>query len=36
MLAAMTLVDNLVAGIQGRDNLWSVNTEEEYHEAKRG
>jgi len=36
MLAAMTLVDNLVAGVDDRAALWSVNTEEEYHEAKRG
>lgn len=36
MLAAMTMVDNLVAGNPDRDNIWAVNTEEEYHEAKRG
>lgn len=34
MLAAMTAVDNIVAGIQSKDNVWSVNTESEYHEEK--
>jgi protoporphyrinogen oxidase len=34
MLAAMTAVDNIAAGIDGRDNLWSLNTEQEYHEQK--
>jgi protoporphyrinogen oxidase len=34
MLVAMTAVDNLVAGVRGRDNLWAVNAEEDYHEAK--
>ncbi|HEX7359994.1 MAG TPA: NAD(P)/FAD-dependent oxidoreductase [Bryobacteraceae bacterium] len=34
MLAAMTAVDNIVAGIDRRDNLWSLNTEQEYHEQK--
>ncbi|HYL37513.1 MAG TPA: NAD(P)/FAD-dependent oxidoreductase [Bryobacteraceae bacterium] len=32
MLAAMTAVDNLVAGITSRENLWSLNTEMEHHE----
>jgi protoporphyrinogen oxidase len=34
MLAAMTAVDNLVAGVRSKDNIWAVNTEEEYHEEK--
>jgi protoporphyrinogen oxidase len=34
MLAAMTAVDNIIAGIRLKDNLWSINTEEEYHEEK--
>jgi protoporphyrinogen oxidase len=34
MLAAMTAVDNIVAGVHSRDNLWSLNTEQEYHEKK--
>ena len=34
MLAAMTAVDNIIAGIRNRDNLWSLNTEMEYHEEK--
>ncbi len=34
MLTAMTAVDNLVAGLTTKDNIWAVNTEEEYHEEK--
>ena len=34
MLAAMTAVDNLVANVRSRDNLWALNTEQEYHEQK--
>jgi len=32
MLTAMTAVDNILAGINSRDSIWAVNTEEEYHE----
>ena len=32
MLTAMTAVDNLVEGIAGKENLWAINTETEYHE----
>ena len=34
MLSAMTAVDNIAAGIKSKDNIWAVNTEEEYHEQK--
>lgn len=34
MLAAMVAVDNIVAGITSKANLWSINTEQEYHEEK--
>ena len=34
MLAAMTAVDNIVAGRQDKMNIWDVNTETEYHEVK--
>ena len=34
MLTAMTAVDNIVAGRKDKTNIWSVNTEVEYHEAK--
>lgn len=35
MLTAMVAVDNIVAGNNdARDNIWSVNTEQEYHEEK--
>jgi len=34
MLAAMTAVDNIVAGVMTKENVWDVNTEQEYHEEK--
>ncbi len=34
MLTAMTAVDNIVAGISDKSNLWAINTEMEYHETK--
>jgi protoporphyrinogen oxidase len=34
MLTAMTAVDNIIAGIEGKDNVWSINTEMEYHEEE--
>jgi len=34
MLSAMECVRNLAAGRRGKDNVWNVNTEKEYHEAK--
>jgi protoporphyrinogen oxidase len=34
MLTAMTAVDNIVTGITGKENLWEINTEQEYHEEK--
>jgi protoporphyrinogen oxidase len=34
MLTAMTAVDNIVNGINTKDNIWAVNTEEDYHEEK--
>jgi protoporphyrinogen oxidase len=34
MLAAMTAVENIKNGIATKDNIWSVNTEEDYHEEK--
>ena len=35
MLTAMTAVDNIVAGVRSRANLWELNTEAAYHEEKR-
>jgi protoporphyrinogen oxidase len=32
MLTAMTAVENICEGINDKENIWSVNTEEEYHE----
>ena len=34
MLTAMTAVDNIIAGRTDKSNIWSVNTEMDYHEAK--
>ena len=34
MLTAMVCVDNIVAGRTDKENVWEVNTEEEYHEEK--
>ena len=34
MLTAMTAVDNIVAGITDKTNLWEVNMETECHEEK--
>lgn len=34
MLTAMTAVDNIIGNIRSRDNLWALNTEQEYHEEK--
>jgi protoporphyrinogen oxidase len=35
MLTAMTAVDNIIAGIREKDNVWSINTEMEYHEEEK-
>lgn len=34
MLAAMVAVDNIVSGVRSKDNIWAVNTEQEYIEEK--
>ncbi|MDQ2840922.1 MAG: NAD(P)/FAD-dependent oxidoreductase, partial [Acidobacteriota bacterium] len=34
MLTAMTAVDNIIANVRSRDNLWALNTEQDYHEHK--
>jgi protoporphyrinogen oxidase len=33
MLTAMVAVDNIAAGVTGKENIWAVNAEEEYHES---
>lgn len=35
MLTAMTAVDNICSEITTKENIWAVNTEGEYHEAKK-
>lgn len=34
MLTAMTAVENIVHGVTGKENIWAINTEMEYHEEK--
>lgn len=34
MLTAITAVNNVANGIKEKDNIWQVNTEQEYHESK--
>jgi len=33
MLSAMVAVDNILGGVKSKGNIWSVNTEVEYHEV---
>ena len=35
MLTAMISVDNIIEGREDKQNIWEVNTEEDYHEAKK-
>jgi protoporphyrinogen oxidase len=35
MLTAMTAVENILDGTLTKENLWAVNTEDEYHEEKK-
>ena len=35
MLTAMTAVDNIIAGRSDKENIWSINTEQEYHEESK-
>ncbi len=32
MLTAMTAVDNIINKIESKENIWEINTEEDYHE----
>jgi protoporphyrinogen oxidase len=34
MLTAMAAVDNILGGVTSKANLWDINTEQEYHEAR--
>jgi protoporphyrinogen oxidase len=34
MLTAMTAVENIVNDVTGKENIWAINTEMEYHEEK--
>ena len=34
MLTAIVAVNNIIAGNNSKDNIWDINTEEEYHEEK--
>jgi protoporphyrinogen oxidase len=35
MLTAMTAVENIANGVKTKDNIWSINTELDYHEEKK-
>ncbi|HYF05875.1 MAG TPA: NAD(P)/FAD-dependent oxidoreductase [Patescibacteria group bacterium] len=35
MLTAMTAVDNIISGRTNKDNLWSINADQEYHEERK-
>ena len=35
MLTAMVSVDNICEGIKTKENIWAINTEQEYHEVKK-
>jgi hypothetical protein len=35
MLTAITAVENILGGVKSKNNIWAVNTEEEYHEQHR-
>lgn len=35
MLTSITAVENIVNGVRTKDNIWAVNTEQEYHEVKK-
>ncbi len=34
MLTAITAVDNIIKGQKSKENIWNINTEEDYHEEK--
>jgi len=36
MLTAMTAVDNIRENNPSKENIWEINTEEEYHESRQG
>ena len=36
MLTAMQAVENVIQGVTGKDNIWRINTEQDYHEQKAG
>ena len=34
MLTAMMAVENIINGVTTRENIWTINTEMDYHEEK--
>ena len=34
MLSAMVAVENIMKGVTSKDNLWTLNTEQQYHEQE--
>jgi hypothetical protein len=35
MLTAMVTVDNIFNGVRSKENIWKINTEQDYHEEKK-
>jgi len=35
MLTAITAVDNILNGVEDKENIWAINTEQDYHEEKK-
>jgi hypothetical protein len=36
MLTAIAAVSNIIEGLETKENIWNINTEEDYHEEKKG
>ena len=34
MLCGITCIDNILNNVESKDNIWNINTEEQYHEEK--
>jgi hypothetical protein len=34
MLTAMQAVDNIMSNTNDKENIWAINTEDDYHEKK--
>jgi hypothetical protein len=34
MMSAMAAVDNIASGVTSKDNLWSINVDDDYQEGR--